>query len=59
MNLLGEVDDRTNLVGGLAVSVPWNCMASSLSLEQPLNCFLFNQHLTRNLVSMLKRYLLH
>lgn len=50
-------EDRHGLVAVMAVSVPWNCMESCYSLEEPINCFLFNKHLTRNLVNMLYRNL--
>ena len=57
MNYLNEFGDTksSGLVGVMAVSVPWNCMESCVSLEQPINSFLFNKHLTRNLVNMLQR----
>jgi len=59
MNYLNEMSDneKSELVGVMAVSIPWNCMESCVSLEQPINSFLFNKHLTRNLVNMLNRYL--
>lgn len=59
MNYLNEFGDTksSGLVGVMAVSVPWNCMESCVSLEQPINSFLFNKHLTRNLVNMLQRNL--
>ena len=59
MNYLNEMshNDKSELVGVMAVSIPWNCMESCVSLEQPINSFLFNKHLTRNLVNMLNRYL--
>ena len=58
MNYLNEMGDTNSagLVGVMAVSSPWNCMESCHSLEEPINSFLFNQHLTRNLVNMLYRY---
>jgi len=58
MNYLNEVGDceSSGLVGVMAVSTPWNCMESCDSLEQPINSFLFNQYLTRNLVQMIQRY---
>ena len=58
MNYLNEMGDTdsSGLVGVMAVSTPWNCMESCESLEQPINSFLFNKHLTRNLVNMLHRY---
>ena len=57
MNYLNEMGDSdiSGLVGVMAVSIPWNCMESCESLEQPINSFLFNQHLTRNLVNMINR----
>ena len=57
MNYLNEMRDNeeSDLVGVMAVSIPWNCMESCVSLEQPINSFLFNKHLTRNLVNMLYR----
>ncbi|KAK2557846.1 Phospholipase ABHD3 [Acropora cervicornis] len=59
MNYLNEFGDTdsSGLVGVMAVSVAWNCMESCQSLEQPINSFLFNKHLTRNLVGMLHRNL--
>lgn len=56
MNYLNEVGDceSSGLVGVMAISTPWNCMESCESLEQPINSFLFNQHLTRNLVQMIQ-----
>jgi len=59
MNYLNEMRDNeeSDLVGVMAVSIPWNCMESCVSLEQPINSFLFNKHLTRNLVNMLYRNL--
>jgi len=59
MNYLNEMGDSDicGLVGVMAVSIPWNCMESCESLEQPINSFLFNQHLTRNLVNMINRNL--
>ena len=58
MNYLNEMGDSesSGLVGVMSVSIPWNCMESCESLEQPINSFLFNQHLTRNLVNMIHRY---
>ena len=58
MNYLNEMGNTNSagLVGVMAVSSPWNCMESCHSLEEPINSFLFNQHLTRNLVNMLYRY---
>lgn len=60
MNYLNEMSDneKSELVGVMAISIPWNCMESCVSLEQPINSFLFNKHLTRNLVNMLNRYLI-
>ena len=60
MNYLNEMSDneKSDLVGVMAISIPWNCMESCVSLEQPINSFLFNKHLTRNLVNMLNRYLI-
>ena len=56
MNYLNEMgEDETHLVGGMAASAPWNCTESTVSLEQPVNSYIFNRHLTKNLVNMVKR----
>ena len=47
--------DTTGLVGAMSVSAAWDVFASVKTLEEPLNAFLFNRHLTDNLISQVTR----
>ena len=50
----GQENKEVGLIGAMTVSVPWNMFKSTESLEQPLNCFLFNRHLTKLLLGIFK-----
>jgi abhydrolase domain-containing protein 1/3 len=47
----------TGLIAAMTVSVPWNTFKSSTSLEEPLNWFIFNRHLTNLLCKLVLQHL--
>ncbi|KAK3714535.1 hypothetical protein QZH41_003884 [Actinostola sp. cb2023] len=46
----------TGLVAAMTISVPWNTFKSSESLEEPLNWFIFNRHLTNCLHKLVRNH---
>lgn len=50
LNYLARKGPEAGMVAGFTVSVPWNAMKSTASLEEPLNWLLFNARLTRGLL---------
>ncbi|XP_046377501.1 phospholipase ABHD3-like [Haliotis rufescens] len=54
-NYLAKLGKDARLIAGMCVSVAWNVFESTLSLEQPLNCFLFNKRLARLLTDTVKK----
>ncbi|XP_077443865.1 phospholipase ABHD3-like [Stigmatopora argus] len=56
LNYLGRKGGESGLIAGLTVSVPWDALKSAESMEEPLNCFLFNRHLTRGLCEAVVRH---
>lgn len=46
---------ESHLIGGMAVSAPWDMAKSTAALEEPLNSFLFNQRLASSLCRMVDR----
>ncbi|XP_063079011.1 phospholipase ABHD3-like isoform X2 [Engraulis encrasicolus] len=56
LNYLARMGKEAGLVGGMVMSVSWNTLESSQSLEQPINWLLFNRHLTRNLCRAIQKH---
>lgn len=54
-NYLAKVGKDSVLVAGMTVSTAWDVFESAKTLEEPLNSFLFNRILTRNLTSTVKK----
>lgn len=49
LNYLGHKGAESGMVAGFTISVPWDALKSSVSMEEPLNWLLFNTYLTRGL----------
>ncbi|XP_053566920.1 protein ABHD1, partial [Bombina bombina] len=56
LNYLASSGYSSNVRAAVVFSTPWNVFQSTLSLEEPLNYFLFNRNLVRGLRSTVKRY---
>ncbi|KAK6167543.1 hypothetical protein SNE40_021544 [Patella caerulea] len=54
-NYLAKTGKNCKLVAGVCVSVAWNVFESVLSLEQPLNLFLFNRTLAQTLTELARK----
>jgi hypothetical protein len=52
----GRENTDSKLIGGFAVSAPWNCAESCKVLEEPLNWLLFNRMLANNLCEAATRF---
>lgn len=56
LNYLARRGQDAGLLAGVTMSVSWDTLESSASLEQPINWLLFNRHLTGNLCRAIKRH---
>ncbi|XP_075770629.1 protein ABHD1 [Pelodiscus sinensis] len=56
LTYLAQRGCHTGLVAAMTVSVPWDALETSHSLEQPLNRLLFNRHLTADLLRIITRH---
>ncbi|KAG6921341.1 abhydrolase domain containing 1, partial [Chelydra serpentina] len=56
LKYLAQRGHHTGLVAAMTLSVPWDALESSRSLEQPLNHLIFNRRLTANLRQLLSRH---
>ncbi|ELT88631.1 hypothetical protein CAPTEDRAFT_21514 [Capitella teleta] len=55
-NYLAKKGKDTPMVGAMSISAAWDIFATSKVLEEPLNSFLFNRHLTENLIEHLNKH---
>ncbi|XP_041814137.1 phospholipase ABHD3-like isoform X1 [Chelmon rostratus] len=56
LNYLGHKGAESGMVAGFTISVPWDALKSSVSMEEPLNWLLFNTYLTRGLQDAVIRH---
>ncbi|MEQ2198052.1 hypothetical protein XENOCAPTIV_007048, partial [Xenoophorus captivus] len=49
LNYLARKRTESGMVAGITISVAWDALKSSDSMEEPLNWLLFNKHLTHGL----------
>ncbi|ELU04778.1 hypothetical protein CAPTEDRAFT_143198 [Capitella teleta] len=56
-NYLAKKGKDTPMVGAMSISAAWDIFATSKVLEEPLNSFLFNRHLTENLIEHLNKFI--
>lgn len=55
LNYLARKGAESGMVAGLTISVPWDALKSSESMEEPLNWLLFNKYLTNGLCRAVSR----
>uniref|UniRef100_A0A3B1J2W5 Phospholipase ABHD3 n=1 Tax=Astyanax mexicanus TaxID=7994 RepID=A0A3B1J2W5_ASTMX len=56
LNYLARKGKESKMIAGLTMSVVWNSMDSSESLEQPINKLIFNRHLASGLCVAVKKH---
>uniref|UniRef100_A0A3Q4HNV2 Phospholipase ABHD3 n=1 Tax=Neolamprologus brichardi TaxID=32507 RepID=A0A3Q4HNV2_NEOBR len=56
LNYLACKRTESGLVAGITISVPWDALKFSSSMEEPLNWLLFNRHITKSLHQILNRH---
>uniref|UniRef100_A0A3B4FM39 Phospholipase ABHD3-like n=1 Tax=Pundamilia nyererei TaxID=303518 RepID=A0A3B4FM39_9CICH len=56
LNYLARKRTESGLVAGITISVPWDALKFSSSMEEPLNWLLFNRHITKSLHQILNRH---
>lgn len=56
LNYLARKGAESGMVAGLTISVPWDALKSSESMEEPLNWLLFNKYLTSGLCRAVARW---
>lgn len=56
LNYLAKTETKSDLLAALTLSACWNSMESTISLEKPLNHFLFNSYLASSLRSIISRH---
>ncbi|XP_024660969.2 phospholipase ABHD3-like [Maylandia zebra] len=56
LNYLARKHTESGLVAGITISVPWDALKFSSSMEEPLNWLLFNRHITKSLHQILNRH---
>lgn len=55
LNYLARKRSHSGMVAGITISVPWDAVKSSASMEEPLNWLLFNKYLTSGLCRVVTR----
>lgn len=56
LNYLARKRSHSGMVAGITISVPWDAVKSSASMEEPLNWLLFNKYLTSGLCRVVTRH---
>uniref|UniRef100_A0A1A8GEA0 Ig-like domain-containing protein n=1 Tax=Nothobranchius korthausae TaxID=1143690 RepID=A0A1A8GEA0_9TELE len=56
LNYLARKRTESGMVAGITISVAWDALKSSNSMEEPLNWLLFNKHLTSGLCRTVTRH---
>ncbi|KAM4529175.1 phospholipase ABHD3-like isoform 2-T2 [Fundulus diaphanus] len=56
LNYLACKQTKSGMVAGITISVAWDALRSSDSMEEPLNWLLFNKHLTNGLRQKVTRH---
>ncbi|OXB55568.1 hypothetical protein ASZ78_005117 [Callipepla squamata] len=56
LNYLARMGHEAGLVAAMAISPSWDPMETMVSLEQPLNTWLFNRHLAAGLRYLIRRH---
>ncbi|XP_054876115.1 phospholipase ABHD3-like isoform X1 [Poeciliopsis prolifica] len=56
LNYLARKRTESGMVAGITISVAWDALKSSDSMEEPLNWLLFNKHLTNGLCQKVTRH---
>ncbi|XP_070781486.1 phospholipase ABHD3-like [Enoplosus armatus] len=56
LNYLARKRTQSGMVAGFTISVPWDAVKSSASMEEPLNWLLFNKYLTSGLCRAVSRH---
>lgn len=56
LNYLARKRTESGMVAGITISVAWDALKSSDSMEEPLNWLLFNKHLTSGLRQKVSRH---
>ncbi|XP_015226973.1 PREDICTED: phospholipase ABHD3-like isoform X1 [Cyprinodon variegatus] len=56
LNYLARKRTESGMVAGITISVAWDALRSSDSMEEPLNWLLFNKHLTNGLRQKVSRH---
>ncbi|KAK5608130.1 hypothetical protein CRENBAI_003841 [Crenichthys baileyi] len=56
LNYLARKRTESGMVAGITISVAWDALKSSDSMEEPLNWLLFNKHLTHGLRQKVTRH---
>ncbi|XP_047244659.1 phospholipase ABHD3-like isoform X1 [Girardinichthys multiradiatus] len=56
LNYLARKRTESGMVAGITISVAWDALKSSNSMEEPLNWLLFNKHLTHGLRQKVTRH---
>ncbi|XP_043918293.1 protein ABHD1-like [Protopterus annectens] len=56
LNYLAKTRTKSDLLAALTLSICWNSIESTISLEKPLNHFLFNSYLASSLRNTISRH---
>jgi len=55
LNYLAGKRTESGMVAGITISVAWDALKSTNSMEEPINWLLFNKYLTRGLCRAVTR----